>query len=111
MTAFPLPTPRFAFSRREAALAGLVALSIAAAILLLGPAPGDAPAHLYRTLLVRRGDFVWDNLWFGGVYPLADYSVLYYFPAALVGNLALVLVSAALSAWLFARIFLDRWGE
>jgi hypothetical protein len=111
MTAFPLPVRRFGFSRREAALAGLVALAIAAAILLFGPPPGDAPAHLYRTLLVQRGDFVWDNLWFEGVYPLADYSVLYYLPAALVGNLALVLVSAALSAWLFARIVLERWGE
>ena len=111
VTAFPLPVRRFGLSRKEAALAGLVALAIAIAILLLGPAPGDAPAHLYRTLLVRRGDFVWDNLWFEGVYPLADYSVLYYLPAALVGNLALVLVSAALSAWLFARIFLERWGE
>ncbi len=111
MTAFPLPVRRFSLSRQEAAIAGLVALAIAVAILCFGPAPGDAPAHLYRTLLVRRGDFVWDNLWFEGVYPLADYSVLYYLPAALVGNLALVLVSAALSAWLFARIFLERWGE
>src|SRR5579864_4892194 len=111
VTAFPLPVRRFGLSRKEAALAGLVALAIAIAILLLGPAPGDAPAHLYRTLLVRHGDFVWDNLWFGGIYPLADYSVLYYLPAALVGNLALVLVSAALSAWLFARIFIERWGE
>ncbi|HUZ99615.1 MAG TPA: hypothetical protein VMU74_09670 [Gaiellaceae bacterium] len=111
MTAFPLPVRRFSVSRREAALAGLVALAIAAGILLFGPPPGDAPAHLYRTLLVRRGDFVWDNLWFEGVYPLADYSVLYYLPAALVGNLALVLVSATLSAWLFARILLERWGE
>jgi len=111
MTAFPLPVRRFGLSRREAALAGLVALVIAAAILRFGPPPGDAPAHLYRTLLVQRGDFVWDNLWFEGVYPLADYSVLYYLPAAVVGNLALVLVSAALSAWLFARILLERWGE
>ncbi len=96
--------------RVEAALAGVVALAVAVAILVFGPAPGDAPAHLYRTLLVERGDLVWDNLWFGGDYPLADYSLLYYFPAALVGNIALALASAALSAWLFARICLDRWG-
>lgn len=111
MTAFPLAARRFGLSRREAALAGAVALAIAVAILVLGPSPADAPAHLYRTLLVRRGDFVWDNLWFEGVYPLADYSVLYYLPAAVVGNLALLLVSVALSAWLFARIFLERWGD
>src|SRR5271154_3166416 len=97
--------------RREAALAAVVALGVAVAILVLGPAPGDAPAHLYRTLLVQHGDFVWDNLWFEGIYPLADYSVLYYFPAALVGNLALVLLSVGLSAWLFARICIERWGE
>jgi hypothetical protein len=110
MSAFALSLRPLGRPRVEAALAGCVALAIAVAILALGPAPGDAPAHLYRTLLVQRGDFVWDNLWFEGIYPLADYSVLYYLPAALVGNLALVLLSVALSAWLFARICLERWG-
>src|ERR1700759_3806949 len=102
MSAFALSLRPLGRPRVEAALAGGVALAIAIAILALGPAPGDAPAHLYRTLLVQRGVFVWDNLWFEGIYPLADYSVLYYLPAALVGNLALVLLSVALSAWLFA---------
>src|SRR5262249_36099960 len=88
-------------NRAEAVLAGLLALATALVILAVGPAPGDAPVHLYRTLVVERGDFVWDNLWSGGVYPLASYSLLYYLPAALIGNLALLLLSGALSAWLF----------
>jgi hypothetical protein len=111
MGAFALPALRLSRSQVEAALAGLVALATAIAILALGPAPGDAPVHLYRTLLVQHGDYVWDNLWFDGVYPVVSYSPLYYFPAALVGNIALLLASAALSAWLFARICFERWGN
>jgi hypothetical protein len=40
----------------------LVSTLIVAAV----PAGGDAAAHLYRTLLVHSGTFVWDNLWFSG---------------------------------------------
>jgi hypothetical protein len=86
-------------------------LTVAAAFLMmLGPAPGDAPAHLYRTLLVQHGAVIWDNLWYAGQYPLASYSLLYYFPAALVGNLPLVLFAAVASTVLFALIGFHEWN-
>ena len=97
--------------RRELWLGALVTAVVAGALLLFGPAPGDAPAHLYRTFLVREGTLVWDNFWYAGNYPLASYSLLYYLPAALVGNLPLVLAAAVVSTVLFASIALREWGE
>src|SRR5207253_1863519 len=82
----------------------------AALVLAFGPAPGDAPVHLYRTFLVRDGALVWDNFWYSGTYPLASYSLLYYLPAALVGNLPLVFFAAVASTVLFASIALRQWG-
>ncbi len=96
--------------RREILLAGGLACAGAALLVALAPPTGDAPAHLYRTLLVREGVFVWDNLWYGGHYPLASYSLLYYLPAALVGNLPLVFAAVVLSAVLFASIVEREWG-
>jgi hypothetical protein len=96
--------------RRELLLAGGVACIGAALLVVLAPPTGDAPAHLYRTLLVREGVFVWDNLWYGGHYPLASYSLLYYLPAALVGNLPLVFAAVVVSAVLFASIVEREWG-
>lgn len=77
----------------------------------LGPAPGDAAVHLYRTHLVRIGVLVWDNFSYAGSYPLASYSLFYYLPAALVGNLALVFVSAVVSTLLFSSLALREWGQ
>jgi uncharacterized membrane protein len=77
-------------SRYESVHAMALAAVPAALLLALTPTGGDAAAHLYRTLLVREGIYVWDNLWYGGHYPLASYSLLYYLPAAVVGNLPLV---------------------
>ena len=94
---------------RELALASLLTLAVAALLLGLGPAPGDAPAHLYRTFLVEIGSFVWDNFWYAGHYPLASYSLLYYLPAALVGNLPLVVAGAVVSTILFAAIAYRTW--
>src|SRR5918992_5142483 len=86
----------------------LVAAGIAAASALLvawlAPPGGDAAAHLYRTELLRDGVAVWDNLWFAGHYPLASYSVLYYLPSALVGNVPLVVAASIVSAALFASL-------
>jgi hypothetical protein len=90
-----------------AGLAGAAALAVA----LLAPPGGDAAAHLYRTELVQDGVRLWDNLWFAGHYPLASYSLLYYLPAAVVGNLPLVAAATVVSALLFARIAADEWGE
>ncbi|HEY7706790.1 MAG TPA: hypothetical protein VH968_06440 [Gaiellaceae bacterium] len=96
--------------RREVLIAGALACFGAAALVVLAPPTGDAPAHLYRTLLVEQGVYVWDNLWYGGHYPLASYSLLYYLPAALVGNLPLVFAAVVVSAALFASIVEREWG-
>jgi hypothetical protein len=101
---------RLVSPRREALLAGGLACIGAALLIVLAPPTGDAPAHLYRTLLVREGVLVWDNLWYGGHYPLASYSLLYYLPAALVGNLPLVFAAVVLSAAFFASLVEREWG-
>jgi hypothetical protein len=101
---------RLVAPRREVMLAGALACVGAALLVLLAPPTGDAPAHLYRTLLVREGVLVWDNLWYGGHYPLASYSLLYYLPAALVGNLPLVFGAVVLSAVFFASLVEREWG-
>ena len=67
--------PRLA-RRRELLVAACVTAALAAFVLAVGPAPGDAPVHLYRTLLVQHGTMVWDNFWYAGTYPLASYSLL-----------------------------------
>jgi len=97
--------------RGEVLGAALVAALGALLLVAVAPPAGDAPAHLYRTLLVQEGVHVWDNLWFGGQYPLASYSLLYYLPAALVGNEPLVVAAVVLSAALFASLLVNEWGE
>lgn len=89
-----------------AALAAAVALPLA----LFGPSGGDEPAHLYRTELVREGVLVWDGFWFAGHYPLASYSLLYYFAAAVLGNVPLAVVAIVASAGLFAAVCEHEWG-
>ena len=90
-----------------AALAG----SVASLLLAFGPAPGDAAVHLYRTYLVQRGTLLWDNYWYEGDFPLASYSLLYYLPAAVVGNLPLVVGGVIASTLLFASIIRREWGD
>jgi len=96
--------------RRELVGSAVITAAVAAAIRTVGPSPGDAPAHLYRTLLVHDGVYIWDNFWYAGTYSLAPYSLLYYFPAAAVGNLPLVFAAAVVSTALFASIALREWG-
>lgn len=98
-------------ARSEVSVAALLAALSAAFLVGVGPPGGDAPAHLYRTLLVREGFPLWDNLWFAGQYPLASYSLLYYLPAALVGNEPLVFAAAVISAALFASLVEREWGD
>jgi hypothetical protein len=88
-----------------------IALVVGLALVLLGPPPGDLPAHLYRTELVRDGVLVWDTFWYAGHYPLLTYSLLYYFPAAVFGNDLVALVSVVASAALFASLAGREWGE
>src|SRR3954468_6069174 len=97
--------------RRELVLGAALTAAIAGLVLAVGPAPGGAPVHLYRTFLVRDGALVWDNFWYAGTYPLASYSLLYYLPAALVGNLPLVFAAAVASAVLLSSIALRGWGR
>jgi hypothetical protein len=98
-------------SRRELVLGAALTAGFAALLHTVGPAPGDAPVHLYRTFLVRDGALVWDNFWYAGTYPLASYSLLYYLPAALVGNLPLVFLAAIGSTVLFSSLALREWGN
>ena len=106
-----LPDLRRISPRRELLLAAALTAVIAGIVLAVGPAPGDAPVHLYRTFLVRDGALVWDNFWYAGTYPLVSYSLLYYLPAALVGNLPLVFAAAVASTVLFSSIAMREWGS
>jgi hypothetical protein len=83
---------------------------VALPLTAFGPPPGDLPAHLYRTELVRADVLVWDTYWYAGHYPLASYSLLYYFPVALVGNDLLAVAAVVGSAALFASIAERAWG-
>ena len=49
-----MPGTLGALARGEPALAAAVALALGLALVLFGPPPGDLPAHLYRTELVRE---------------------------------------------------------
>ena len=94
----------------ESIVAAALAAASALAVVALAPPGGDTAAHLYRTELVRDGVTLWDNLWFAGHYPLASYSLLYYLPAALVGNVPLVVAGVVASAALFAALATHEWG-
>lgn len=88
----------------------MIAAASAAALAAFGPPPEDAPAHLYRTLLVREGALVWDNLWYSGHYPVS-YGILYPALASQVGQLTLLVAGAVLSAGIFAAICLRQFGD
>jgi len=104
-------TYRFATAgRREALLAAASAAALSALVVVMLPQGGDAPAHLYRTFLLRHGVVLWDNLWYAGQYPLASYSLLYYLPAAAFGNVPLAFASVVLAAALFAGLVVDEYG-
>jgi hypothetical protein len=96
---------------RELVACTALTAALASALLVGGPAPGDAAVHLYRTSLVRHGALLWDNYWYAGHYPLASYSLLYYLPAAVVGNVPLVLAASVMSTLLFASIARREWGD
>src|SRR5215211_2258633 len=92
--------------RAEAVRAALLAAAAATVIVAFAPPGGDSAAHLYRTLLVRDGVHVWDNFWYAGQYPFASYSLLYYVPATVVGNVPLVVAAVALGCSPLAFVFL-----
>jgi hypothetical membrane protein len=96
--------------RPETISSALVAVTVSLLLVAFGPPARDISAHVYRTLLVEDGVLVWDALWYGGHYPLASYSLLYYFPAALIGNVALGVLIVASTAALFASVVTREWG-
>jgi hypothetical protein len=95
----------------ESVRCALIAALVAVPLAVVGPPGGDMPAHVYRTMLVEDGVLVWDNFWYGGHYPLASYSLLYYLPATVFGSELLAVVAAIASAALFASIGEREWGE
>ena len=101
---------RLVAERSETLLPAALAFASALLVAMFAPPGGDAAAHLYRTELIREGVVVWDNLWFAGHYPLASYSLLYYLPSALVGNVPLVAAAAVVSAAIFASLTVTEWG-
>ncbi len=107
----PRDSPLSALLRSEAVLAALIAGAVGGLLAAFGPPGGDEPAHLYRVLLAREGALVWDNLWYAGHYPFSSYSLLYYLPAALVGNTPVVLAGVVAAAALFAALATREWGE
>jgi hypothetical protein len=106
-----MPGTLGALARGEVAIASALSLAVGLALVLFGPPPGDLPAHLYRTELVEDGVLVWDTYWYAGHYPLLAYSLLYYFPAALLGNDLVALGSVVGAAALFASLAEREWGE
>src|SRR4051812_39206410 len=100
-----------AIARAESVLAGLLAAVSSLVVVAFAPPGGDAPAHLYRTELLHHGIALWDNLWFAGHYPLASYSLVYYLPTLLVGNVPVAAAAAVAAAALFAAIAHTEWGD
>ena len=96
--------------RWDVAVAAAIGATASMAVLGAVPSGGDAAAHLYRTVLVRGGALLWDNLWFGGQYPLTSYSVLYYFVAGWIGNVPLSVAAIVVSATLFSLLLRREWG-
>jgi hypothetical protein len=97
--------------RRELVIGAAVTAIVGALLFAAGPAPGDAAVHYYRTWLVRHGILLWDNFSYAGWYPLTSYSLLYYLPTAVVGNLPLVFAATVASTVLFYSIAMTEWGR
>lgn len=95
----------------EPLLLALVTAAIGTAVGVLLPPAGDAPAHLWREALLREGAWVWDGLWYGGHYPFASYSPLYYPLAAVFGHVPLAIATCAASAGVFAALVRAEWGR
>jgi hypothetical protein len=107
--AFPLRAA--ALARTDVLCAAFLAAVTSGLLAAFGPPAGDAPAHLYRTLLFEERAFIWDNLWYAGDYPFASYSLLYYPVASLFGNVPVAACAAVVSAALFAWIANREWGK
>ena len=105
---------------REAPLARRLALPQACALvgalitflLWVLLVPGiDAPSHLFQTWLFSHGGWdLYNNYWYAGRYEFVNYSMLYYVLAAEVGQLGVLVPSAALMTGCFALVCKREWG-
>jgi hypothetical protein len=91
-----------------ASLIGAVATLLLWVLLVPGI---DAPAHLFQTWLFSHGGFdPYNNYWYAGRYEFVNYSMLYYALAAQVGQLGVLLPSAAVMTGCFALVCRREWG-
>lgn len=101
------PVPAFGEILRALLITG----AFATVLLLFGPPPGDEPAHLYRTMLIEKGYFAWDNLWYGGSHLVLTYGPLYHTIATVLGHSALTMVGVLASSGAFAALVLREFGR
>ena len=87
------------------------AASLALVAVLTGVRGVDLPAATYRVdLFEQHGLTLWDSQWYGGHW-LFDYSVLYAPIASFGGVRATLVVCAAIAAWSFDRLAVERFGN
>jgi hypothetical protein len=97
-------------ARGYAALAALIAATIAVVGWSAGWRGGDLSAQLFRVELFRRyGMTLWNPQWYGGHFTIS-YSALYPPIAATLGLAWTTIVTAAGAAWCFARLVLRSFG-
>lgn len=91
------------------ALAGVIAVPLALAYLILAPPSGDMAAASYRSyLFAHSGLTLWDNAWYGGHHLLA-YSLLSPALGSLLGPRLVQVIAAPSSAVLFALLIRRRF--
>jgi hypothetical protein len=96
---------------REALLCAALAAVTGALLAWLGPTGTDFAAHVYqRALFLRHGFVLWDNFWYAGRYSFADYSLLYYPLAALLGIRVLAVATVSVATLAFAAVAAREWG-
>jgi hypothetical protein len=90
-----------------APIAGAIA---AGAWLVLAPRTPDLASQVYRLYLFDHGGFVlWDNSWYAG-HHIPGYSLLYPPLAWLLGIRLLGVLAVLVSATIFERLALQRYG-
>jgi hypothetical protein len=83
---------------------------VAAVVGVAGHCGTDCAAHAYKVELARRGGgLLWDDMWYGGTYGAAQYGVVYYTAAAVVGEGLLVVIAAAVLPLLFWSYLRGIW--
>ncbi len=80
------------------------------AYVLIAPATGDLPAHLFRSWLFSADPFgIWNNYWYSGHHTIS-YSVLYPAASALLTPQLAAAAAATGSAALFEVLAYGRFG-